>query len=109
MIEKKSMTVSDKTIQAEGLSRFFKNLGKVSAKAGKKLLTNVLKTPSRAMDFTANIARAAASISPKNVISTLPEVINFYHTGKELYVDDILYFMFYKWIKLQKDYTLLHH
>ena len=25
---KKSMTVSDNTIQAEGLSRFFKNLGK---------------------------------------------------------------------------------
>ena len=33
---KKSMTVSDNTIKAEGLSSFFKNLGKVSAKAGKK-------------------------------------------------------------------------
>ena len=31
------MTVSDKTIKAEGLSSFFKNLGKVSSKAGKKL------------------------------------------------------------------------
>ena len=29
------MTVSDNTIQAEGLHSFFKNLGKSSAKAGK--------------------------------------------------------------------------
>ena len=33
----KSMTVSDITIKAEGLSNFFKNLGKISAKAGKKI------------------------------------------------------------------------
>ena len=31
---KKSMTVSDNIIQAEGLSSFFKNSGKISAKAG---------------------------------------------------------------------------
>ena len=31
---KKSMTVSDNTIEAEGLGSFFKNLGKISAKAG---------------------------------------------------------------------------
>ena len=42
---KKSMTVSDDTIKAEGLSSFFKILGKISAKAGKKLATNVLKNP----------------------------------------------------------------
>ena len=41
---KKSMIVSDNTIKAEGLGSFFKNLGKISAKAGKKLATNVLKT-----------------------------------------------------------------
>ena len=81
---KKSMTVSDNTIEAEGLSDFFKNLGKNSVKVGKKLAKNVLKNPSRALDITANIASAAASRSPKNVLSTLPEVINFYHTGKGL-------------------------
>ena len=32
---KKSMIVSDNTIQAEGLGDFFKNLGKVSSKAAK--------------------------------------------------------------------------
>ena len=39
---KKSMIVSDNSIQAEGLGRFFKNLGKISSKAGKKLATNEL-------------------------------------------------------------------
>ena len=33
---KNSMTVSDKTKQVEGLGSFFKNLGEISAKAGKK-------------------------------------------------------------------------
>ena len=43
---KNSMIVSDNTIQAERLGSFFKNLGKISAKAGKKLATNVLKKKS---------------------------------------------------------------
>ena len=40
---KKSMIVSDNTIKAEGLGSFFKNLGKISSKAGKNLATNVFK------------------------------------------------------------------
>ena len=40
---KNSMTVLDNTIKAEQLGRIFKNLGKISAKAGKKLATNALK------------------------------------------------------------------
>ena len=40
-IRKKSMTVSDNTIQAEGLGSVFKNLGRISAKAGVKLAFNV--------------------------------------------------------------------
>ena len=83
---KKSMTVSDNTIKAEGLGSFFKNLGKISSKAGKKLATNVIKNPSRALEIGANIATAAATKSPKAALSTLPEVINFYHTGKGLYL-----------------------
>ena len=59
------MTVSDNTIKAEGLSSFFKNLGKLSAKAGKKLATNVLKNPGRALEIGANVATAAASRNPK--------------------------------------------
>ena len=83
---KKSMTVSDNTIKAEGLGSFIKNLGKISAKAGKKLATNVLKNPGRALEITSNIATAAATKSPKAALSTLSEVINFYHTGKGLYL-----------------------
>ena len=84
---KKSMIVSDNTIKAEGLGSFFKNLGKISSKAGKKLATNVLKNPGRALEIGANIATAAATKSPKAALSTLPEVINFYHTGKGLCSD----------------------
>ena len=83
---KKSMTVSDNTIKAEGLVVIFKNLGKISAKAGKKLAKNVLSNPGRALDLTAKIATAAATKSPKAALSTLPEIINFYHTGKGLYL-----------------------
>ena len=83
---KKSMTVSDNTIKAEGLGSFFENLGKISSKAGKKLAKNVLSNPGRALDLTAKIATAAASKSPKAALSALPEVINFYHTGKGLYL-----------------------
>ena len=83
---KKSMIVSDNTIQAEGLGDFFKILEKISAKAGKKLAKNVLSNPGRALDLTAKIATAAATKSPKAALSTLPEVINFYHTGKGLYL-----------------------
>ena len=83
---KKSMIVSDITIKAEGLGSFFKNLGKISAKAGKKLAKNVISNPSRALDLTAKIATAATTKSPKAALSTLPEVINFYHTGKGLYL-----------------------
>ena len=83
---KKSMTVSNNTIKEEGLGSFFKNLGKISAKAGKKLATNVLKKPGRALEITSNIATAAATRSPKAALSTLPEVINFYHTGRGVYL-----------------------
>ena len=80
------MTVSDKTIKAENLSSFFKKLGKISAKAGKKLATNVLKNPAQALEIRANVSTAAASRNPKAALSTLPEVINFYHTGRGLYL-----------------------
>ena len=75
-------SVSDIVIKSDGLSNFFENLGKISAKAGEKLPTNVLNNPGTALEFTSNIAVAAATKSPKAALSSLPEVINFYHTGK---------------------------
>ena len=86
LMEKKSTTVSDNTIKADGISSFFKNLGKLSAKAGRKLATKVLKVLGRALEIGANVATAAASRNPKAALSSLPEVINFYHTGKGLYL-----------------------
>ena len=83
---KKSMTVSDNTIKAEGLGDIFKNLGKVSSKAAKKLATNALKNPSRFLEVGANVATAAVSKNPKAALSAIPEVIKFYHTGKGLYL-----------------------
>ena len=83
---KKSMIVGDNTKKAEGLGSVSKNSGKTSSKAGKKLATNVLKNPGRALEIGANIATAAATKSPKAALSTLPEVINFYHTVRGLYL-----------------------
>ena len=83
---KKSMIVSDNTIQAEGLGDFFKNLGKVSSKAAKKLAKNELKNPSRLLEIGANVATAAVCKNPKAALSALTEVINFHHTGKGLYL-----------------------
>ena len=65
------MIVSNSTKQAEGLSSFFINLGKISPKAVKKLATNVLKNPARALEFGANVATAAASGNPKAALSTI--------------------------------------
>ena len=69
------------TIKAEALIGFFKNLGKKRLNASEKIPEKVLKIPSRALDITANLATAAVSKSPKNVLKTPPEVINFYHNG----------------------------
>ena len=80
------MTVSVNTIKAEGLGSFFKSLGKISAKSGKKLAKNIINNPGRALDLTAKIATAATTKSPKAALSTLPEVINFYHTRTGLYL-----------------------
>ena len=82
---KKSMTVSDNTIKGDGLGSFLKNLGKISAKAVKKA-TSALKNPARFLEIGANVATAAASRNPKAALSTLPEVITFFHTGKGLYL-----------------------
>ena len=42
---------------------------------------NVLMYPGGALEVGANIGTAFASGSPKAILSSLPEVINFYHMG----------------------------
>ena len=90
------MTVSENTIWAEGPNCFFRHLGKESAKAGRNLVTIVLKYPGSALDNTANIATAVASQNPKTDLSSLPEVINFHHRAKGLLLGKFVYFMLYK-------------
>ena len=41
---------------------------------------NVLRNPSRALDITAEIARAEASRNLENIMSTQPELLTFYNT-----------------------------
>ena len=83
---KKTMIVSDNVIQAEGLGDFFKNLGKKGHNLSKKMAKNVLSNPGRTLDLTAKIATAAASRNSKQALSTLPELITSYNTGKGLYL-----------------------
>ena len=76
----KSIIVSDNTIQAEDLGDIFKNLGKKTLNVSKKIAKIVLKNPGRALEIGANVGTAEAALT------SLPEVINFYHTGKGLYL-----------------------
>ena len=80
------MIVADNVIQAEGLGDFFKNLGKKGLNVSKKMAKEVLSNPGRALDLTAKIATAAVSKNSKQALSTLPELITFYNTGKGLYL-----------------------
>ena len=89
---KRSMAVSDNSNKAEVLGSFFKSLGTVSAKAGRNVTNSALKNPARFLEIGANVATAAASGSPKAALSTLPEMIIFYHTGKGLYLGKFVEF-----------------
>ena len=77
---KKSMTVSDDTIKAEGFGVFFKNLGKNGLNVLKMKAKNVLSNPGRVLVLTAKIVTAAASRNSKQVLSTLLELITFHNT-----------------------------
>ena len=56
----KSMTVSDATIEAEGLKDFFRSVGKATFNFGKKVANN----PVRALGISSKIGSAAASRGP---------------------------------------------
>ena len=77
----KSLIVSERTIDGEGLGDFFKHLGSAAKNVGKKILNN----PGRALEIAANIGTAAASKNPRMIAATAPDVIKFVHQGKGLY------------------------
>ena len=102
------MTVIDNTVKAEGLGSFYKNLVRRSVKAGRKIAIIVLKNRERALEITSNIATAAATRNSKDVISTLPEVINIFHTGRGFYLGKFVYYMLNKGSKKHRDPNHLH-
>ena len=65
----KSMTVSDATIEAEGLIDFFKSFGRAAVNFGKKVANN----PVRALEIASKIGSAAASGNPKAALAATPD------------------------------------
>ena len=52
-----------------------------------------LKAPGEALEVGANVATAFSSRSAKAALSSLPELIKLYHTGKGLHLG--IFFSFY--------------
>ena len=78
----KSMTVSDATIEAEGLKDFFKSVGSATVNFGKKVADN----PVRALEIASKIGSAAASRNPRAALSATPDLIKFATTGEGIKV-----------------------
>ena len=70
---------------------------------------NILSNPRRALDLTAKRATAAASRNSKQALSTIPELITFYNTGKGLYIGKFVQIILYKGSKEQIDYIPQQH
>ena len=80
----KSMTVSDATIEAEGLKDFrgIESVGRATVNFGKKVANN----PVRALEIASKIGSAAASRNPRAALSATPDLIKFATTGEGIKV-----------------------
>ena len=76
------MTVSDATIEAEGLKDFFKSVGKATVSFGKKVANN----PVRALEMASKRGSATASRNPRASLSATPDLIKFATTGEGIKV-----------------------
>ena len=76
------MTVSDATIEAEGLKDFFKYVGKATVNFGEIVSNN----PVRALAMASKIGSAAASRNPRAALSATPDLIKFATTGESIKV-----------------------
>ena len=72
-----SMTVSDATIEAEGLKDFFKSVGRATVNFGKKVANNSV----RELEIASEIGSAATSRNPRAALSATPDLIKFATTG----------------------------
>ena len=82
--------VSDDTRVVERLGSFFKTFGRISAKGGKKLATIVQNYPGRALENFRTLPPQLPPENPKAALSSLPEVMSFYHTGKGVYLSNFV-------------------
>ena len=73
----KSMTVSDATIEAEGLKYFFKSVRRATVNFGKRVANN----PVKALEIASKIGSAAASRNPRAALSATTDLIKFATTG----------------------------
>ena len=78
----KSMTVSDATIEAEGLKDFFKSVVRATVNFGKKVANN----PVRALELASKIGSAASSRNPRASLSATPDLTEFATTGEGIKV-----------------------
>ena len=78
----KSMTVSDATIEAEGLKDFSKSVGRATVNFGKK----VANYPVRALEITSKKGSAATSRNSRAALSATPDLIKFATTGEGIKV-----------------------
>ena len=78
----RSMTVSDVTIEAEGLKDFFKSVFRATVNFGKKVANN----PVKAIEIASKIGSAAASRNPRAALASTPDLIKFATTGEGIKV-----------------------
>ena len=77
----RSMTVSNATIEVEGL-RDFKSVGKATVNFGKKVANN----PVRALEIASKTGSAASSRNSRAALSATPGLIKFATTGEGINV-----------------------
>ena len=68
-----------------------KNVGKVSSASVENICTIMMKNPSRASDIGTTIGSAVVSRDTKAVLSTVPDLIGFYHAGKRFFFWESLF------------------
>ena len=78
----RSMTVSDATIEAEGLKHFYKSVGRATVNFGKKVANN----PVRALEIASKIGNAAASRYPRAALSATTDLSKLATTGEGIKV-----------------------
>ena len=71
---------------------FFKTFAGILEKVGKKLETNMMKNPGRALEIGARIGNAAVGENPTAASGTIPDVMFFHQTGNSLYLGNFFDF-----------------